>query len=273
MNLDEIENVILVASGKGGVGKTTITTDIAAVAKAAGESVGIIDSDISTPNSPEVIGDEEVDLGDQRLSNSDALIPPEVDGVQLVSQGTVLPDDVPLLRDGEWRARTVVDFVEAVQWNDDTTTVVIDSPPGTGEELQTVVAAAQPDKAYVVTTPHPSSVRDATKTHEFFNQMELPHSGILNMAYIPAADIASHVLDGVSAGDGDGDDAETGPDIADAVYGATEPFPLFGYDGEPPSGLDFGIDATVPYTERYESRAAQLEPVITNYLGISEVEA
>lgn len=269
MKLSSVPTVVAVASGKGGVGKTTVATDVAKVLRDGGNTVGMVDADVSTPNSFEVLGGEDVDVSDQRLSTHDSLIPPVVMGIQLASQGIVLPDDVPVLRDGEWRASAVADYIENVEWSDDTDVVVVDTPPGTGEEIQTIAAAAPPDYGVIVTTPHPSSVRDARKTHEFFEQAEVEHSTIINMAYIPAADVVHHVI-------GDADFTEidkVGDSINESVVSMIEKsasdFDLFGYEGG--STVPWGDTlSTVPYTTEYNQRSDAYLDVVDRVMSISD---
>lgn len=273
MKLDDVPRTVAVASGKGGVGKTTVASDLARAAQERGYTVGLIDADISTPNSPEVVGGEELDMESQRLSTRDAIVPPEVEGIQLVSQGVVLPDDVPVLRDGTWRAEAVADYIGHVEWKDGTDLVVIDTPPGTGEELQVIAAEAPPTHAFVVTTPHPSSVRDATKTHEFFEQAGIPHEAIVNMAYIPKEDIATHAYGGVDftqvqqVGDARAEEIEA------LLDGAAEDFPLFGYEGGEELPFDAERAATVPYTPDFEDRSIVYADPIDRIFIDNEVEA
>lgn len=273
MKLNEVPTVVLVASGKGGVGKTTVSSDIARTASNLGIKTGLIDADISTPNSPEVVGDGEQDLSDQRLSTGDSLVPPEVNGIQIASQGTVLPDDVPVLRDGSWRAETVADYIDNVEWADGTELVVIDSPPGTGEELQVVASMAPPDMSFVVTTPHPSSVRDATKTHEFFKQAGFDHGLILNMAYIPHSDITRHALLDIDFDEAEDIGAGNRELFEEVLSESITDYNLFGY--EPGEGVDIPTEqvATVPYTDSFGMRSAVLEAVVDNLPQPEEVEA
>lgn len=274
MKLEDVPNVVLVASGKGGVGKTTVSSDLARKAsEVLPGKVGLIDADISTPNSTEVLGGEDVDLEGQRLATHDSLVPPEVGGVQLVSKGIVLPDDVPVLRGAEWRSKTVMDYVESVDWDPDTELVVIDSPPGSGEEIQVVVSAAPITHAYVVSTPHPSSVRDAKKTHEFFDQSGVDHSVVTNMAYIPGEDIAAHAS-GVDftgiPGIGDGKQES----IEEVLTENVEDMDMFGHDPEEDVDIDADHTLTLPYTEDGETRRAVWENEIDDTIAADqEVEA
>jgi len=273
MQLNDVPAVWLVGSGKGGVGKTTVSSDLARIARDMDIRVGLIDADISTPNSPEVVGAEGQDLSEQRLSTSDALVPPEVDGIQLISKGMVLPDDVPVLRGGEWRAQTVSDYIANAEWDDETDLVIIDSPPGTGEELQVVAASAAPDFGVVVTTPHPSAVRDARKTHEFFVQGDIPHSAVLNMAHIPGDGVAEFVAGHTEMTDIDGVGDATSDALADQMRADTEPFPLFGYDPDTTPEFPVEFEATVPYSGVAERRDEALAPLLRNRVIAPEVEA
>jgi len=272
MQLSSVPYTILVASGKGGVGKTTVASDIARTASEHGYSVGLIDADISTPNTPGVVGGEENEMEEQRLSSHDSIVPPEVGGIQLVSQGVVLPDDVPVLRDGKWRAEAVADYTGHVEWAEDTDLVVIDTPPGTGEELQVIASEAPPDYALVVTTPHPSSLRDATKTHEFFEQANIMHRAILNMAYIPSDDIVSHAV-----GDTDFDelvgigDAKS-DSIEELMRDNVADFNLFGCEGDIDLPFDAEVVATVPYTEDFDARKAVYTEAVSQIIEEDEVK-
>lgn len=273
MKLEDVPNIVLVASGKGGVGKTTVSADISLTATSLVGGVGFIDADISTPNSAEVLGGEDVDISDQRLANKGSLVPPTVEGVQLVSQGLVLPDDVPVLRGAEWRAQAVVDYIKNVEWADDTELVVIDSPPGSGEELQTVAASVPIDHAYVVTTPHPSAVRDAKKTHEFFEQADVPHSVVTNMAYIPGQEVLNHSTAGVQFTNIDGiGDVKEG-EILDLLEDNVADYPLFGHSDDGDVDIDAEHSITVPYTDRSAERREAWKPEVRELLGFEEAEA
>lgn len=273
MNINDIPHKILVASGKGGVGKTTVASDIARTAAESGYTVGLIDGDISTPNSPQVVGGEGVDTENQRLSTHDHIVPPEVNGIQLVSQGVVLPDDVPVLRDGVWRAEAVADYIGHVEWDDETDLVVIDTPPGTGEELQVIVSEAPPTDSFVVTTPHPSSLRDATKTHEFFEQAHLDHRAIVNMAYIPSEDIAEHVLEGADLTTLQGIGVSRDEQAKEKFRQNTSDFPLFGWEDDGSLPFEAETAATIPYTPDFEDRKPVYQGIVDEIFGEMEVEA
>lgn len=273
MKLEDIPHTVLVASGKGGVGKTTVASDLSRAARDEGYTVGLIDADISTPNSPQVVGGEEAEMDGQRLSTHDAIIPPTVNGVQVVSQGNSLPDDVPVLRDGTWRAEAVADYIGHVDWDDDTDIVVIDTPPGTGEELQVIASEAPPTDAFVVTTPHPSSIRDARKTHQFFDQAGVEHSAILNMAYIPGSDVGSHVLGAVDFTEVDGISESRAEKVRDLVSADTPDLPLFGHGEGEEVPIDMEQVGVVPYTPSYDGRRPSYSEALDTVFAAEEVEA
>lgn len=272
MKLEDVPLVIATASGKGGVGKTTSASDLARSFSEMGMVTGLIDADISTPNSAEVVGGESVDIGDQRLADGDSMVPPEVNGIYLISKGHVLPEDVPVLRGARFRAETVVDYIHNVEWPDDTDVVIFDTPPGTGEEIQTIVGSVSLDHAFVITTPHPSSVRDAKKTHEFFVQADVPHTAILNMAYIPSDLVASHALGECDFEEIENVGEKTAEKIGDMVADRAADFDLFGYDDGSDLSLNVGISAVVPYSPDYEHRREAIEEAVSVVLPDQEVE-
>lgn len=276
MKLDELPRVVMVASGKGGVGKTTVASDLARSASDMGYSVGLIDGDISTPNSPEVVGGESVDLDGQRLTTGDSIVPTVVDHIQLISQGVVLPDDVPVLRDGAWRAEAVADYIGHVEWQENTDLVVIDTPPGTGEELQTFLSEAPPDRAFLVTTPHPSAVRDVTKTHELMAQAGVDQDVVVNMAYLPAADMAEYLLGPADFTQIEQVGDSRAKEIQQLVHQSARDFPLFGYENSVQIPFDTRSGepvAMVPYTPQYEARRSVYEPVVQDVMAEHEVKA
>jgi Mrp family chromosome partitioning ATPase len=272
MHISDIPEVVLVASGKGGVGKTTVAADFALAAADAGHSVGFIDADISTPNSPEVVGGEGVDVSDQRLSDGESLVPPNVGGIQMVSQGLVLPDHIPVMRDAQWRAETVLEYMDLVEWDEGTDMVVVDSPPGSGAEVQTIAAKDAVTHAYVVTTPHPSSLRDATKTHEFFKDAGIPHETVLNMAYIPGRDIAEFVAEATAFSDIKGIGDAKSETIEKLMEEQVPDYRLFGYEGEVYLPFDSEVVAVIPYTENKMERKTQYDRIVDDRIGPAEVE-
>lgn len=273
MKLQDVPLVVLVASGKGGVGKTTVASDLAHTLRNNGNNVGLIDADISTPNTPEVVAEGDTDISEQRLATHDAIVPPTVDDIQVLSKGIALPDDVPILRDGQWRSEVVADFIEHAEWADDTDAVVIDSPPGTGEELQVVTSVAQPDAGVIVTTPHDSSLRDAKKTHEFFKQFEIEHTAVLNMAYIPNDDLVDHLTADLDIGDIEDVGGDTVETVAQALRSQAADLNIFGYNPHADIEFPVAMTATIPYSTDFDRRAESLTDTIEYIKTTQEVIA
>lgn len=273
MNIRDVPTVVLVASGKGGVGKTTVSSDLAHYLNEQGVEVGVIDADISTPNTPGVLTGGDADFSDQRVSDGENLLPVDAGGVQLFSQGLDLPDDVVLLRDGTFRSELVADHIENVAWDDGTEVVIVDSPPGSGEEVQTVLGAVEPGHALIVTTPHPSSLLDAHRTHLLMEQAEVPAHTVANMTHITGADVLNHVWNDDAAQSVQG----VGEAKAEALYeelnAVVEDFGLFNADGDIEEAVGAEVVAEVPYTENGQARRNQYANVADLLLTPQEVEA
>ena len=273
MKLDDVPTVLLVASGKGGVGKTTVSSDIAQYLTEQGLKVGVIDADISTPNTPDVLAGGEADFSDQRLSDGENLLPVHVNGIQLVSQGIDLPDDVVLLRDGSFRAESVAEYIKFVEWDDDTDVVVVDSPPGSGEEVQTILSAAEPDHTFIVTTPHDSSLMDAHRTHQLMEQAEVDHSVVANMTHIPGGDVLEHVWDAEAVEDVQGIGDAKAEALYDVLEASVEDLPLFASDDDIEEAVGADLTVGVPYSGDDEYRRSHYG-AIRELVGLdNEVEA
>lgn len=150
---------ILVCSGKGGVGKTTITISIAELLAKSGFKVGILDVDIDTPNLPEFTGIEDRDLD---LSENGIVPKLTKDGIEIMSVGFMADTSLAVMWNGERRSMAIDQMINKVDWTCDV--LVIDSPPGTTEELMTVISKFSPDVIVIVTTNHKASVADVKRT-------------------------------------------------------------------------------------------------------------
>lgn len=273
MKIDNVPMVAVVASGKGGVGKTTVTSDIAHNLKERGFTVGVVDADISTPNTPSVLTGGDDDFSDQRLSDGENLIPVDADGIQLISQGLSLPDDVVLLRDGQFRAESVVEYIQHVEWDDDTDVVLVDSPPGSGEEVQVILQAAAPDHAYIVTTSHSSSLQDAHRTSVLMEQADVPASVVVNMTHIPGEDVLDHVWDEDALKDVKGIGDAKSASIRDVLQESVEDYPLFRDADDIEAAVGNPIETHVPYTTNDARRRAAYDDVHPTGEEKVEVEA
>jgi hypothetical protein len=123
----------------------------------------------------------------------------------------------------------------------------------------------------VVTTPHPSSIRDAEKTHQFFMQAEVEHSGVLNMAYMPATDVVGRVTEGVDLTSIDGVGDAIATSVREQLHAETDDIPLFGYEPEAEPPIDMEFVTSLPYAVEYEYRSPRIEPVIDHAMGTEEI--
>lgn len=171
-----IRNKIIVASGKGGVGKSTVTVNLARALKMRGFRVGILDADITGPNVPKLLGIE-----DQRMRQGpEGIEPGEADGMKVASMALVLPSrDSPVVWRGPKKMAAIKQFIEGVHWGD-LDFLLIDLPPGTSDEPISVLQLI-PDLtgAVVVTTPQEVSVLDSRKAVGMIRGMGMPVLGII----------------------------------------------------------------------------------------------
>ena len=149
---------ILVCSGKGGVGKTTISVAITRRLAAQGYKVGILDIDVDTPNLPEFMGITERDV---ELSDS-GIMPKFVDDIEMMSVGFMADTNLAIMWGGDRRTMVIDQMINKVDWNCDV--LVIDSPPGTTEEVMSVIKKFKPEGIVIVSTDEKATVSDVKRT-------------------------------------------------------------------------------------------------------------
>ncbi len=178
--LCRVGHKIVVLSGKGGVGKSTVAVNLAMELGMAGKRVGLLDIDIHGPSIPTMLGLEQANLG----GRNDELIPVEVSGLKVVSAGFLLrSQDDALIWRGPMKMAAIKQFLKDVAWGD-LDYLIIDSPPGTGDEpLSVCQLIGRMDGAVIVTTPQKVAAVDVRKSISFCRQLELPVLGVVeNMA-------------------------------------------------------------------------------------------
>lgn len=176
--LPGVRNVIAVASGKGGVGKTTVAANLAAGLADLGASVGLLDADVHGPNAPPVLGiDPEEEPGVE--PTSERLVPPEGAGVKVMSMGFLLhdPDDPAIMR-GPMVNKVMTHFLENVTWGG-LDYLVVDLPPGTGDASLDLLQTLPVTGTVIVTTPERLSLSDARKGLRLFEKHDTPIIGIV----------------------------------------------------------------------------------------------
>ena len=163
------KHVIAVASGKGGVGKSTVSANLAVALSKLGYSVGLVDLDIYGPSMSLMFGTKER----PGANENDEFIPVTAHGVKLLSMGLLINESDPVAVRGPLATRYVQQFLRNVAWGD-VDFLILDLPPGTGDIQLTIVQTAELDGVVVVTTPQEVALIDARKAIEIFNTL-FPH--------------------------------------------------------------------------------------------------
>ena len=174
-----IRNAIAVASGKGGVGKSTVAVNVAVVLAQKGARVGLLDADIYGPNIPTMMGVDRV-----KVQPNGKFIPAEAYGVKLMSIGFLVKPDQPLIWRGPMLHSAIRQFLSEVEWGE-LDYLVIDLPPGTGDAALSLAQTLPLTGGLIVTLPQQVSLDDARRGIEMFRQLGVPVLGIVeNMSYL-----------------------------------------------------------------------------------------
>ncbi|MDD3621690.1 MAG: Mrp/NBP35 family ATP-binding protein [Methanofollis sp.] len=187
-----VKHVILVLSGKGGVGKTTVSVNLAFALANHGKNVGLLDLDIHGPNVPKMVGVE----GERLMVAGNKIEPVHVTGnLSVVSMEFLLPDDeTPVIWRGPMKMTAIKQFLEDVNWGD-LDYLVVDLPPGTGDEALSIIQLApQIEGAVIVTTPQGVSTLDSKKAVRFVEKLDLKVIGIIeNMSGLICPDCGKEI--------------------------------------------------------------------------------
>jgi ATP-binding protein involved in chromosome partitioning len=176
--LPGVRNTIAVASGKGGVGKSTTAINLALALRASGATVGVLDADVYGPSLPLLTG-----VHDRPAAHNRRIYPIEAYGLKLMSMGFFLTDESPVIWRGPMVHGLVKQFLTDVEWGE-LDYLVIDLPPGTGDAALTLTQMAPLSGAVIVTTSNELSVVDARKGLRMFEKVEVPVLGVIeNMSY------------------------------------------------------------------------------------------
>ena len=168
-NISQIKKRIVVFSGKGGVGKTTVSVNLSYGLQAHGFNTGILDADITGPNVPKMTGI----TGDVHTMDG-KIIPQESHGVKVISMANLLPSDKAVVWRGPRRSKMINEFLCNVNWGE-LDFLVADLPPGTGDESITIAQSMKPDMAIIVTTPQEVSLIDSARSIAMAKDLEIPH--------------------------------------------------------------------------------------------------
>jgi len=173
-----VKNIIAVASGKGGVGKSTVSVNLALALAAEGATVGILDADIYGPSQPRMLG-----LAGKPVSpDGKSIEPMRAHGLQAMSIGVLIDDDTPMIWRGPMVTQALMQLLTDTRW-DGLDYLVIDLPPGTGDIQLTLSQKVPVSGAVIVTTPQDIALLDARKALGMFRKVEVPVLGVVeNMA-------------------------------------------------------------------------------------------
>ncbi|HKG57942.1 MAG TPA: Mrp/NBP35 family ATP-binding protein [Candidatus Limnocylindrales bacterium] len=169
-----VKNIIAVASGKGGVGKSTISVNLAVALAQSGASVGLLDADITGPNIPMMMG---VD-GQPKASANNKITPLERHGVKVISIQFFVPEGQPIVWRGPLIGGAIQQFLRDVEWGD-LDYLVIDLPPGTSDAQLTLAQAVPISGTVLVTTPQEVALADVTKALAMLKRMSVPVIGVV----------------------------------------------------------------------------------------------
>ncbi len=175
-NLDKIKFKIIIMSGKGGVGKSTIATNLAFSLSKHGFKVGLMDVDINGPDIAKMLGIEDERLDISKSGISPVIVPPHL---KVVSMAFLLQDqDTPVIWRGPLKMSAIKQFLGDVKWGD-LDYLIIDLPPGTGDESLSIAQLIPGSYAIIVTTPQDVALLDSRKAVNFAKKLGMPVIGIL----------------------------------------------------------------------------------------------
>ncbi|MDQ6630767.1 MAG: Mrp/NBP35 family ATP-binding protein [Verrucomicrobiota bacterium] len=174
-----IKKIIAIASGKGGVGKSTCAVNLACALKILGAKVGLLDCDIYGPSIPLMMGIHQKPT----ISDDEKMIPPSNHGVKLMSMGFLIEGDSPVIWRGPMITKTIQQFFSAVEWGE-LDYLLVDLPPGTGDAQLSLCQTVPLDGGVIVTTPQEASLGVVRKGMAMFEKVNVSILGIVeNMSY------------------------------------------------------------------------------------------
>ncbi|MDO5057720.1 MAG: iron-sulfur cluster carrier protein ApbC [Lautropia sp.] len=203
--LPQVRNIIAVASGKGGVGKSTMTANLALALAAEGATVGVLDADIYGPSQPLMFGIS----GQPQTTDGKSMEPMENHGVQVSSIGFLIDVDTPMVWRGPLVTQALEQLLRQTQWRD-LDYLLIDMPPGTGDVHLTLSQKVPVTGAVIVTTPQDIALLDARKGYKMFEKVGIPVMGVVENMAMHVCSQCGHVEHIFGAGGGERMAAEYG---------------------------------------------------------------
>ncbi|HEY4580166.1 MAG TPA: Mrp/NBP35 family ATP-binding protein [Candidatus Acidoferrales bacterium] len=174
-----MKSLFAVASGKGGVGKTTVAVNLAIALRRMGASVGLLDADVYGPNVPLMLGTEEPPTAISERQ----ILPVEAHGLKIISMGLLAPGDKPMIWRGPMLHSVMQQFLRSVVWGE-LDYLIVDLPPGTGDVQLSLIQTVALTGALIVTTPSAVALADVRKAMEMFRQVNVEIIGVVeNMSF------------------------------------------------------------------------------------------
>jgi ATP-binding protein involved in chromosome partitioning len=207
-----VKNIIAVASGKGGVGKSTTSVNIALALAAEGATVGILDADIYGPSQPRMLGIS----GQPESADGKSLEPMINYGIQSMSIGYLIEEDTPMIWRGPMVTQALEQLLKDTKWND-VDYLIIDLPPGTGDIQLTLAQKVPVTGAVIVTTPQDIALLDARKGLKMFEKVEVPVLGIVENMSIHICSECGHAEHIFGSGGGESMASDSDVDLLGAL--------------------------------------------------------
>src|SRR5271166_6388676 len=192
-----VRNLVAVASGKGGVGKTTVAVNLAIALARFGHKVGLMDADVYGPNVPIMLGT----LEQPQATAEKHIIPVQVAGMKMISMGLLNPGDKPMVWRGPMLHSVITQFLRSVEWGE-LDYLIIDLPPGTGDVQLTLIQTVAVTGAVVVTTPSTVALADVRKAIEMFRQVNVEVLGVVENMSTFSCPHCAQAIDIFGHGDG-----------------------------------------------------------------------
>ena len=207
-----VKNIIAVASGKGGVGKSTTSVNLALALAAEGATVGILDADIYGPSQPRMLG-----ISGQPESEDGKSLAPMVNyGIQSMSIGYLIDEDTPMIWRGPMVTQALEQLLRDTKWND-IDYLIVDLPPGTGDIQLTLAQKVPVTGAVIVTTPQDIALLDARKGLKMFEKVEVPVLGIVENMSIHICSECGHAEHIFGSGGGESMASDSDVDLLGAL--------------------------------------------------------
>ena len=183
--LRKVKNIVGIFSGKGGVGKSAISLQIALALRDKGFSVGLVDADIYCPSQPILLGSS---AGELKLSKAQVIEPLTKEGIKLISMGLISGENMPVIWRGPMVSGAVMQLLSQTDWGE-LDYLIVDTPPGTGDVQLTLLQRIPLTSSIVVTTPQEVSISDCKKGIEMIKKLDKPITGLIeNMSWFKPDD-------------------------------------------------------------------------------------